>query len=376
MSEEKRKTIGILGGYGVIGFDACRWLLNTTPHAIIIGGRNREKGVRAADDLGGAVRFMTADVDVPSSLEAFCSECNVVVNCTGPSRLVLDKVARVALEKGIDYVDPSGDEPLYNILSPHSDKIREKGLCFILSAGVYPGLSELLPDYIVQSSHDRVDRIRYYYCSWGELSFGSAYDYICTIEEGTGQGWVHLQDGKKEKSFSSQDKTVCLPSPVETVSVIPLLTDGLVRVAKDYDIRTIYEYMSIGKTLLSNLIAIVGEESYKTEREKEQSARILVESAAADMENAREELKTAVMFHLSMEGVSNGSRRKSVTTLFHPHGNQLTSIVVANTARLVAEGAVSCPGCHYLEKGVDVPKFIEILERQGIRFDQSITGQI
>lgn len=372
---EKKKKIGIIGGYGMIGFDACRWLLKTTSHDIIIGGRNSQKGMRAVADLDGAARFIEADVDVPSSIEAFCSACDVVVNCTGPSRLVLDKVARVALDKEVDYVDPSGDEPLYNILSSHGDTIRDKGLRFILSAGVYPGLSELLPEYIIKTTFDRVDRIDYYYCAWGELSFGSAYDYICTLEEGTGQGWVHLRDGKKEKSHFSQDMTMRFPPPVETVGIFPLLTEGLLRVAKEHSIKTIHQYVSIGKNLLSSLLSIVGEKSYKTDLEKEQSARLLMESAAADMKNFREDLKTAVMFHIIMDGKKNGSLQKSETNLFHPHGARLTSIVVAVTARLVAEGTFQ-PGCHYVEKGIDVSEFIELLKHQEITFDQSITGQL
>nr|WP_319392864.1 saccharopine dehydrogenase NADP-binding domain-containing protein [uncultured Desulfobacter sp.] len=372
---EKKKKIGILGGYGMIGLDACRWLIKTTPHDIIIGGRDSQKGMRAVENLDGAASFIEADVNVPSSIEAFCSACNVVVNCTGPSRLVLDAVAKIALDKEVDYVDPSGDEPLYNILCPHDATIRDKGLRFILSAGVYPGLSELLPDYIIKNTLDHVDRMEYYYCAWGELSFGSAYDYICTLEEGTGQGWVHLRDGKKEKSYFSQDMTMRFPPPVETMEIFPLLTEGLLRVAKEHNINTIHQYVSIGKNLLSSLLSIIGEKSYKTDFEKEQSARMLMESAAADMENFREDLKTAVMFHIIMDGQKNGTPQRIETNLFHPHGARLTSIVVAITALLVAQKAFK-PGCHYVEKGIDVSQFMQLLKQQEINFDQAITGRL
>ena len=372
---EKKKNIGIIGGYGVIGLEACRWLLKTTPHTIIIGGRNREKGKRAAAEFDG-VRFMLADVEASDSLEAFCSECDLVVNCTGPSRILGDNVARVALDKGIDYVDPSGGESLYNnVYSKHSNMIREKGLCFILSAGVFPGLSELLPDYLIKSGFDRVDRMEFYYCAYGDLSWASAWDFVCTLEEKVGEGWVCLRDGKKEKA--AQAKMVRLPPPLETIEMMPLLTEGVIRVAGYNKVPTIYEYHSVGRNLLARMLSIVGEERYRTEHEKIQSAKELIKGADADLEILREDLRYGVMIHIVLDGIKDGRRQKTVTTAYHPSGYPMTAMTVADTARLVADGAVTGPGLHHFENGVDRSQFMDLFRKQeNLTYNHFISSQL
>ncbi len=375
MSDKKRKTIGIIGGYGVIGIDVCRWLLQTTPHTIILGGRDKEKGMRAAAGFDN-VRFMAADVEDPVSLDAFCSECDLVVNCTGPSRILGDGVASVALEKGIDYVDPSGGESLYNnVYAKHRKKILEKGLCFILSAGVFPGLSELLPDYIIKTGFDRVDRVTYHYCAYGDLSWASAWDFVCTLEENVGEGWICLRDGKKEKE--TQARMVPLPPPVGRIEMIPLLTEGLIRVGGYNNVTTIYEYHSVGKNLLASMLSIVGEERYRTADEKRQSANELIKGADADLGTMAEALQYCVMIHMEMDGVLDGNRQKTVTTAYHPSGYPMTAMTVADTARLVADGAVAGPGLHHFENGVDQSKFMDLFRKQeGLVYTHSVSGEL
>src|SRR5919108_349874 len=104
-----------------------------------------EQAARAAEahELGayaGDVTLVTPPDD--ASLARFCDGCRVVLDCTGPSFRVLDRVARAALRAGADYVGAGGDEPAYEALA--RTRLRP-GRTAVVSAGMMPGLSGLLP---------------------------------------------------------------------------------------------------------------------------------------------------------------------------------------------------------------------------------------
>ena len=140
-------VIGVVGASGAVGRHAAH-ALRSLSHARLILGARRIDPLRAlADELGGPVETAPVDVDSPESLEAFCHRCDVVLNCAGPSYRILDRVAEAALAAGADYVDVTGDTPVYDRLagSPAAEGHR-----VLLSAGVLPGLSALLPRWFAR----------------------------------------------------------------------------------------------------------------------------------------------------------------------------------------------------------------------------------
>ncbi|MNW12017.1 hypothetical protein D3C71_2096000 [compost metagenome] len=70
----------------------------------------------------------------------------------------------------------------------HQPELTAKGLTFIVSAGIYPGLSELLPAYAAQAYFDEVERLELFFAGSGEFSLNAAYDIVCSIEEDSGYG--------------------------------------------------------------------------------------------------------------------------------------------------------------------------------------------
>ncbi|WP_449065129.1 saccharopine dehydrogenase NADP-binding domain-containing protein, partial [Planomonospora algeriensis] len=95
--------IGIVGGYGAVGGAAARLLAD---RGVRVGGRDLEAARRFVDEeLGGRGEARRVDAYDEAALAAFCRGCRVVVNCAGPSYLLLDRVARAAFRAGADYVD-------------------------------------------------------------------------------------------------------------------------------------------------------------------------------------------------------------------------------------------------------------------------------
>ncbi|ECX6013344.1 Saccharopine dehydrogenase, partial [Salmonella enterica subsp. enterica serovar Rubislaw] len=84
------------------------------------------------------------------ALREFFRGCVAVVNCAGPSYQVLDRVARAAASAHAHYVDVSGDGPAWHLLQ--GQPAGDKHWTAVLSAGMLPGLANLVPGWMSQSA--------------------------------------------------------------------------------------------------------------------------------------------------------------------------------------------------------------------------------
>lgn len=147
MSSTDDMVIGVVGASGAVGRHAAHALRSLGRCGLVLGARRHGPLNTLAEELGGPVEVVPVDVDSVESLEAFCHRCDVVLNCAGPSYRILDRVAVAALSTGAHYVDVTGDSPVHDRLagSPSAKEHR-----VLLSAGVLPGLSALLPRWFAR----------------------------------------------------------------------------------------------------------------------------------------------------------------------------------------------------------------------------------
>mgnify|MGYP000890891365 FL=1 len=120
------KVIGVIGYSGVVGSITCDYLEQYT---IVI------KGSRSTDSDGK--RYFRVDVDDQKSLYSFCSMCDLVINCAGPSYLIKDKVAKVAALSKIPYIDAFG-------CGESIELYKSNGGLNIIGAGFIPGISGII----------------------------------------------------------------------------------------------------------------------------------------------------------------------------------------------------------------------------------------
>ncbi|WP_051966429.1 saccharopine dehydrogenase NADP-binding domain-containing protein [Kitasatospora mediocidica] len=145
-------VVGVLGGSGVVGRAAARALRELGVERLRLGGRRLDAVAAVAAALPGgtdrASRAVAVDLDAAASLAAFCAGCSVVLNCAGPSYRVRGRVALAALAAGAHCVDVAGDDPAYEQL--RAVDVAGTGRSVVLSAGMLPGLSGLLPRWLAQ----------------------------------------------------------------------------------------------------------------------------------------------------------------------------------------------------------------------------------
>ncbi|MGW7005315.1 saccharopine dehydrogenase NADP-binding domain-containing protein [Streptomyces sp. NPDC054933] len=139
--------IAILGASGTVGTAAVDWLRRLELGPLRLGARRPEALA------GRGEQMVAADATGAESLAAFCKGARVVLNCAGPSYRMLDRVAESAIAAGADYVDLAGDGPAHRLLAARDPAAR--GSTVVLSAGVLPGLSGLLPRWLAGQARGR-----------------------------------------------------------------------------------------------------------------------------------------------------------------------------------------------------------------------------
>lgn len=216
------RLIGIVGATGAVG-RAVVQNLSSGPWHLRLGARRLQK---LPSEL--VVRHETVSVDVqsPSSLERFCKGCALVVNAAGPTELVMDRVLRAAVMQGASYVDVAGDETVFDLVLKGSPL---PNVPILLSAGIMPGLSALLPRYLIE----HVGADGHLQCWLGGLdrfTKTAAKEYVASLQNGYGTPSAAWRSTIVPQALTRQENisVAAFPRPV---TAYPYLSQENVRVA-------------------------------------------------------------------------------------------------------------------------------------------------
>ncbi len=173
-----KKKVGLLGCTGMVGKGALDFLLGQTESIdIVLAGRSIERMKNAVSevskDSSTELSYFVVDVFKDEQLDDLCRQCDLIINCAGPFDLVGDKVLKACVRNNRNCVDASGDETFLKSLSPLSKEAVDKNLSCIISSGINPGLSEIMPAYVMTHEFDHTDNISVFFLGRGALSFNA-----------------------------------------------------------------------------------------------------------------------------------------------------------------------------------------------------------
>lgn len=173
-----RPCVAIVGASGHVGQVAAEALAD---YGHLRLGSREPESLQALSDvclLGGAeVTTQHVDLDAPSSLDHFIAGADVVLNCAGPSYRILDRVAMIAQRHQAAYVDVGGDDVLYERLMSASSP----NAVAVVSAGMLPGLSGLLPRYLA-AQFDHIEQMTCYAGGREAFSPAAAEDFRLSLD--------------------------------------------------------------------------------------------------------------------------------------------------------------------------------------------------
>lgn len=225
-----RGVVGVLGGSGDVGLQVVRCLHRAGIDSLRVGGRNLERAQRIVDEhldgTGGAVKVEATD---ERDVAAFAEGCQVVVNAAGPSCRVGQPVAHAVRTAGAHLVDVAGDDPLYAHLTGHPDDGRERAE--VLSAGLQPGLSALLPRHLA-GSLARTDSVRVWFAILDHFTEAAADDYLEGTTEQLTEPLAAWRAGERApRALRRTEQPTSMPGMSGTFSDLPVLTTESERLA-------------------------------------------------------------------------------------------------------------------------------------------------
>ncbi|MEU1213311.1 saccharopine dehydrogenase NADP-binding domain-containing protein [Streptomyces sp. NPDC005791] len=321
--------IGVLGGYGAVGAAAARALAAEGEFRLRIGGRDPEAAARCAAALGGPADARAVDARSERSLERFAHGCDVVLNCAGPAYELAGRPRRAAAAAGADYVDVMdgcGPGP-----APAGERTS------VLSAGLSPGLSGLLPRILVD---ERVPpgtaRFTGYYVSLGAFTRTAAMDYLLSLDRGYGTPRAQWRDGHVVHGVLRGEQERVVAGVTHPVTVHPFLTQELVSQARVLALAEARWYNAFdGRHLLDAL---------NRHRAGDGRAGSLDAQAAAVVRASTLDALGRTPYHV-LCGVlrfpgPDGAQVRRTAVIRGEDGSAMTGVVGAVAAREVARGLV------------------------------------
>jgi hypothetical protein len=344
---------GIVGGYGAVGQATVRLLQTWGGVRLRIGGRHPARAEELNQSaLGGYGETFALDIYDPASLDRFCAGCQIVVNCAGPSYRVLDRVALAAFAAGANYVDPGGDEPLYARLAGLG--LGEQGRVAILTAGMMPGLSGLLPRWLARQGFERVRQLTAYVGGRGRLTPTGAADYLLSLASATSDSLAAWRDGAKVARALEPLTDVELPFFPPGVTAYPFLSAETARLARELGLRDASWYNVFEG---GHMLAALGRLQGATTDREDLSAAVSELSQAAELDLFGRD--SYQLFVLHMDGDANGCPIRRTVMLRVTDAHALTGTVNALAVLAVLRGEVAA-GLHFAAEALD-PNLVEYL---------------
>lgn len=195
-----KPIIGIIGSTGLLGNKLIDFLTSKTYQ---IKGAHRNKDTKKVIEYDEYI----FDISNLRYLDNFVKECDIVVNCSGPSFHVRDSVLKIAIKYQKDYIDPFGDEFILKNIKEQNIPINSR---IIISCGDYPGFTGIIPFWLKSIYFDSIDYIEINFGTNEKVSSSGLCDLLLSNAMGFGKANYFYKNerlfyngGKIKKKYNS-----------------------------------------------------------------------------------------------------------------------------------------------------------------------------
>ena len=318
----KNSIVGILGCGGYIGSNAAEKLLRNGVR--VIGGQRSDK-----DMFSEYENFSRRKIDVKNKaeLDAFISECDIVINCVSPSHVYGKLVRDAVISAGKILVDPSD-------ASYEKDRSNTEGIC-VASAGYIPGLSEFLPYVAAKRDFDTIERSVVYQGGFDGCSAGSFVDMIIGAGNEDFCGDAYISKGKITPLGSDIRKTHATPFSDKKVIFKPLITCDSRKLAEvlgadEHYFFCTYDDMATLSFFMRLLVDVT--------RHSKEEAAVMIENKLNERIKTNKEFgsQTPLAFlYLELTGLKDGIRKTEAYKVCLRNVNRVCGYFLAETVLAV-----------------------------------------
>lgn len=367
---EKSIVVGVLGGKGQIGRQVIR-LLAGQGLKIICGTRSVQKEDEAY-----------VDINDKKSLTEFIKDCDVIVNCTGPSFITSKKIMPEVLAMGKHYVDAFG-------WAGKETKECEKSAA-VLNAGSVPGLIGII---IKALANESTREIQVYSGGYEKGSAAALGDIILSSINGYSKSSSYCEKGKYVRDI--ERKEVEVETPKGSLKAQEIATDEIRKVSEELNVPVIRNYNIWSDDKLTGIIMKGSVKAMVCRREEEYME--LFESLSKEIAEAQngsrlnklleknpkekesEEKKSLEKEPLGKEPwylirVVNSDEMLSETIEISTNNSStLTAAVAAKSALLLSNGKIK-PGIYWPFEVIEPSEMLGYLEE--LSFEVNRYGEI
>lgn len=328
-------VIAIVGASGAVGSGALACLIQDNERYMLRAAYY----TRPPQDIDThrSVCWRRVNVYDELSFTQFCNGCTVVVNTAGPSSLIGDRVARAADKAGADYVDAYGGRLLTELLQASPLSIKRR---VIHSAGIYPGLSELLPRWLARTHFDNVHTLRGW-CGGREVcSPAAAVDVLASTHQGFGHAGAIWENGSRITNAMAAHADADLPGFAGRVYVQPFLSEELELLGRDLDLRDVRWGNVMASTRALEIIARWGRRlgAHATAMNTETYRQLQQQAVDELVDTARIDLAGQTAYYrllIEMEGIRAGTAKRLRAVLKARDSYRVSGAVAANAASML-----------------------------------------
>ncbi|MFX1337233.1 MAG: saccharopine dehydrogenase family protein [Promethearchaeota archaeon] len=231
----------LYGAYGYTGKLIAREAISRG-HRPVLGGRSPEKLIPLANELN--LDYRVFDLENKIKLYKTISEFDLVFHAAGPYIHTSKPMVQACLKAGINYLDITGEIPVFEQNFKYDEEAREKGISIISGVGfdVLPTdcMAKYVSDQILNPTH-----LELAIAGEGGISPGT----LKTIFEHTSTGLLIRENGKLTKLTPGNGaREVTFSDKIRTVT--PTVWGDLITAYITTKIPNIIVYMPYSQTLV------------------------------------------------------------------------------------------------------------------------------
>lgn len=353
----KKCRVGLLGATGLVGKGALKlFMYHCKEYQICIAGRSIERMKNAVCEISpekeNQIEYSIVDITNLEQSESFIKTCDIIINCAGPVSLIGDSIERLCIKNKVSLFDASADDVLQEKMVVLHDRAVENQVTCVIAAGINPGLTEMIPYYIMTNRFDFTRELNVFLAGTGKLSYNASYDIIqtvgrCSLNTANGRKmFIYIHNGKKEKSKQFIRKKE-YKEPVGQKATYPFISSDFYNMVNKCNAECVYYYDSYLMPLINNRYIL----DIDTEDKKREAARKMSEASACDTE-----------YGIILAEGSGEKCGKSVEIRYEMNfdgsGENLTGMVVAAAGLSMLINGTEKYGCFYAYEAI---KFSDIL---------------
>lgn len=180
----------LFGATGAVGRSCLDVLTQAGNASVVLAGRDEARLREVASGTRGDISIARLDL---TNLRVL-PDCDVVINCAGPSHRLSASAAATAIAAGLPYVDPGGDRALLDHLAAAKPAVP-----VVLQAGVQPGLSGLLLRELARDLTSGSDGITAWCGGLQRSTPASVLEYLASLQDRSSHPGAEVRGGRIQR---------------------------------------------------------------------------------------------------------------------------------------------------------------------------------